>query len=316
MAAKDEKIYFAAASRRLFSVKRKLERVSLSLSEILAGEMPVLPDIDHCDGLLVRSLPVDRHPEIARLYPNLVTGAARRYQRRYIPMQTGFGEYFSHFSAKTRNTLRRKSRRFADATGGQLKVLEYRTPSEVEEFLRLALPLSDRTYQQRLFHGGLRGDAASRAKMAALAEQGNVRAFLLFSKDAVAAYLYLPVSGSTLSYAHLGYEPDLAFLSPGTVLQLAALERLFAEDRFVYFDFTEGDGAHKQLFATHGVACETFVMLHPTLRNRAVLAAHAGFGKAVALGKAVMARRGTQSGVSKRADIADPAAISRKGLSA
>ena len=69
-----------------------------------------------------------------------------------------------------------------------------------------------------------------------------MRAFLLFLAGEPVAYLYLPVSGRTLIYAYLGYDAEHAHLSPGTVLQMAALENLFAEKRFAYFDFTEGEG--------------------------------------------------------------------------
>lgn len=288
MPFREERIYFTIASRRLLAVRRNLEQVSFSLDQILSEQVPALPRIDGCDGLKVRSLPAIRHQDLRASYPDMLIGARQRYHRRYIRMEGGFDSYFAHFSGKTRNTFRRKTRRFAEESGGQLDLREYRTPAELDEFLRLALPLSDRTYQQRLFRRGLRGDPESRAAITALAEQDRVRAFLLFSHGEPAAFLYLPVSGSTLVYAHLGYDPDLAAISPGTVLQLAALERLFAEDRFALFDFTEGDGAHKQLFGTEGVDCETFVMLHPTLKNRALLATHGGFGKAVSTGKALL----------------------------
>ena len=66
-----------------------------------------------------------------------------------------------------------------------------------------------------------------------------------------------------------------------TVLQMAALESLFAEGRYQYFDFTESEGAHKALFGTDSVDCASFLMLRPTWANRAVIASLGGFDGAV-----------------------------------
>ena len=41
-----------------------------------------------------------------------------------------------------------------------------------------------------------------------------------------------------VDYAYLGYDPDYLHLSVGTVLQWLALDSLFAERRFRFFDFT------------------------------------------------------------------------------
>lgn len=82
-------------------------------------------------------------------------------------------------------------------------------------------------------------------------------------------YLSLPVAGDTLVCAHLGYDPDHTRLSPGTELQMDALKKLFAEGRYRWFDFTEGEGAHKAMFGTHSASCRSLMLLRPTLANRA-----------------------------------------------
>ena len=40
-------------------------------------------------------------------------------------------------------------------------------------------------------------------------------------------------------------------MSPGTVLQYLALESIFDEKVNSYFDFGEGEGDHKKMFATN-----------------------------------------------------------------
>jgi CelD/BcsL family acetyltransferase involved in cellulose biosynthesis len=87
-----------------------------------------------------------------------------------------------------------------------------------------------------------------------------------------------------LRYDHVGHDPALNDLSPGTVLQAAAMRDLFG-DRFARFDFTEGAGQHKRLFSTGGVDCVDLLLLRPTLANRATLAALSAFDGAMARAK-------------------------------
>ena len=71
---------------------------------------------------------------------------------------------------------------------------------------------------------------------------------------------------------------------------MEALERLFAERRYAYFDFTEGDGAHKAMFGTHALRCASFALLSPTLANRALITSRRAFDASVAGAKALAAR--------------------------
>jgi hypothetical protein len=61
-----------------------------------------------------------------------------------------------------------------------------------------------------------------------------------------------------------------------------ALESLFEERRFLYFDFTEGENEHKRLFGTNHSTCANIAFMTPTLRNQALTLAHYYFGLAVA----------------------------------
>ena len=208
-------------------------------------------------------------------------GGREDYERHYIDMTGSNDDYLARFSGKTRSTLRRKRRKMESESGGSLDLRLYSRPEEMDEFVHHAVPLSRITYQARLLDAGLPESEIARAEMRELAWQDRVRAFLLFLNGEPVAYLYLPVIGETLVYAYLGYDPAHANLSPGTVLQMAALESLFAEQRYRYFDFTEGEGAHKRLFGTRSAPCASFLLLRPTLANRALLSSLKAFDAAV-----------------------------------
>lgn len=283
-------IDFTIGSRRLLSVPRRLATWSFGLEDVLAGNLPPAPPPGR-DGVRVLSVPTGGLAAATARYPGFLAGGRQDYRRHYIDMGIAFDAYLAQFSAKTRSTLRRKVRRLADESGG-FAVTEHRTPGEVDAFLAAALPLSARTYQARLLGAGLPDDHTSRQALLEAAEAGRMRAFLLHARGRAIAYLLLPVTGQTLVYAHLGYDPAFARLSPGTVLQMEALERLFAEARFRWFDFTEGEGAHKALFGTHAAPCSSLVLLEPSLANRALLGARTAFDTGVAGAKAMAERSG------------------------
>jgi len=275
-------VRYVVGSRRLFEVPRALRLVSFTLEQLIAGEMPDFSrESDPDDGLRILSAPQRRIGDILGRFPRHVMGGLQSYRRHYITMDGDFASYMNGFSGKTRSTMKRKQRRLAELSGGALDVAEYRTSDEIAEFLHVAIPLSRLTYQSRLLGSGLPEDAASRRAMLERAAADNARAFIMRVEGRAVAYLYLPVQGATLIYDHLGYDPAFAQYSPGTVLQLAALERLFLERRYRYFDFTEGEGAHKEMFGTDAQDACSFFLLRPTVKNLLLMKSLDAFDRTV-----------------------------------
>ncbi len=281
---------FQIGARTLFVVDRRLIHLPCSLKAVMAGEMPALPPLGNADGYAFTSLP-ETLTGRSRGY-GLLVHVRQTYTRYFADFADGFESYMAHFSAKSRATLRRKLKRFAEASGGVIDIRSYRTPAEIADFAEIAGPLSRRSYQHRLLDAGLPAGESAQREMAELAAADRVRAFLLFRQARAIAYLYLPIADETLIYAYLGYDPDEADLSPGTVLQLEAIRLLAAEGRYGRIDFTEGGGQHKRLFATGGVACADVLLLRPTLGNRLLIGALGGFDGLVATAKRLSAARG------------------------
>lgn len=168
----------------------------------------------------------------------------------------------------------------------------YRRAEEMAEFFAIARQLSAVSYQERLLSAGLSADAL--AEMLSLAAKDAVRGFLLFINGRPAAYLYVPARGDVLIYSCLGYHPDFADLSPGSVLQYEAFRLLLAEQRFAWFDFTEGGGQHKQSFATGSLASVDLLLLRPTMANRLRLGALGSFDSVVAFARSMLGQAGVR----------------------
>jgi CelD/BcsL family acetyltransferase involved in cellulose biosynthesis len=282
---------FRVGTRTLARIRRRLVRVPVSLEAGLAGEPPRLPALpDDADGYVVTALPAQVQDSLAR-HTGLRPFVRQRYRRSYASLEGGFDSYLGRFSSKSRSTLKRKLRKLTEASGGSLDVRSYSTPDEAEVFYRLARDLSAKTYQERLLAYGLPEGEAALAEMREQAAQGAMRGWLLFLHGKPISYLYAPAEGGTLLYAYLGYDPDFADLSPGTVLQLEAMRMLMEEGRFALFDFTGGEGRHKQQFETGGIECVDLLLLRPTLANLAAGHALNGFDAAVALAKRMVRAR-------------------------
>ncbi len=206
----------------------------------------------------------------------------------------GFDAWFEGLSSNTRQQLRRKARKIAAESGGDLDVRAFRTPDELDAFHDVARRISLRTYQERLLGSGLPDTPEFLQMMLAQAAADRIRAWLLYVGGEPAAYLYCPIVGTNVIYAHVGHDPAFNDLSPGQVLQLEAMRDLFDEGRYARFDFTEGEGQHKRTLSTGGVPCVDLLLLRPSLANRLTTVALGGFNKTVAVGKSAVQAAGLE----------------------
>jgi CelD/BcsL family acetyltransferase involved in cellulose biosynthesis len=292
----DVALPFVIGARTLWRIRRRLVRVPLTLSDALSGRAPALPALGgDADGYQITSLPAAGLEPLLARHPRLRGFVRQRYRRSYAVLDQGFDAYLAGFSAKSRSTLRRKARKLAERSGGALDLRCYRAPEQMEEFHRHARAVSVLTYQERLLDAGLPQGEGALAAMRALAGRDSMRGWVLFLDSEPISYLYAPAEGDTLVYAHLGYDPAFADLSPGTVLQFEAMRALMEEGRFRLFDFTEGEGQHKRLFGTGAVECVDLLLLRPTLANRLTGAALNGFDASVRLAKEAARRLGAEN---------------------
>lgn len=227
-------------------------------------------------GAVVKSHPIRASLPRITILDEHVRYVRQEYERCCVDFGGTFAEYLQTFSSKTRSTLTRKVRKFADSSGGRTDWREYRSPEEMSEFYRMARELSRKTYQEKLLDAGLPEGEDFEREMRTLAEQKSVRGYLLFHGGAPVAYLYSPIVDGVVRYQFLGFDPAVREHSPGTVLQYHALERLFAEKGLRMFDFLEGEGQHKKLFATRTTRCADLYYYRRGLKNQTLVGLHAG----------------------------------------
>lgn len=284
---------FQIGARTLASIQRQLVRVPMSLDDVLAHRLPLLPSLDRdAHGYQITSLPEDRLEAMTLAGGGMIAFVRQRYTRYHADLTIGIDAYLETMSANTRSGLKRKAKKVAGVSGGTLDVRRFRTPDEMTAFHDIARRVSLRTYQEKLLDAGLPDDAAFLRRMYGMAAADSVRGWLLYVAGEPAAYLYCPIVAGTVLYEYVGHDPAFNDLSPGGVLQMEAMRDLYGEGGLKQFDFTEGEGQHKRQFATGGVACLDMLLLRASLANRLTTVALGTFDRGTALGKRATERLG------------------------
>jgi hypothetical protein len=196
------------------------------------------------DGTISRTLDFDR---------NAIRYVPHRGRRYFIELLPGeFDDYFAKFSAKTRNTLKRKIRHFAERPGGTVDFRIYSSPDEMIEFRRQALTVSSVSYQRKIGFG-LPETAEFSTNLMEQAANGRVCGFLLMKHNRPVAYVYCRIDQDIMVYSYCGYDPEFAQFSPGTVLLFLIIRWSFQQKKFKMFDLGNDGWGYKTMFATGAV---------------------------------------------------------------
>lgn len=312
----DVPLQFGLADWSYLTVRRRLEVAELPLSfdagadALPAPPGPALPP--GSQGFLLRRARLGGAPsEPVAVGGGFVRYVLRQYRHCYIDLSRSFEEYQAKFSSRTRATLRRKVRRFAEQAGGGMAWRRYAAPHEMEAFFEQARAVSEKTYQERLLDAGLPAHGGFVEELRDMAARDAVRGYLLFAGETPVAYLYCPARGGTLVYARLGYDPAYARLSAGTVLLWLSLEDLFRERRFAVFDFMTGDSEQKDLFATDALLRADVLFLRDTLFHRGLVELHRRAEALSRAGGGLLARHGLKARVKRLLGAVRPGAGAR-----
>jgi CelD/BcsL family acetyltransferase involved in cellulose biosynthesis len=126
-----------------------------------------------------------------------------------------------------------------------------------------------------MLNAGLPNSEEFRSHALNLAEQDRIRGYLLHVQNQPVAFAYCESADDvTLYYSTIGYHPQYANLSPGTVLLYCLLKELFKEQRFRWLDFGPGAAQYKSIFATSSQLCGDVYLLRNNPKNLAIVLAH------------------------------------------
>jgi CelD/BcsL family acetyltransferase involved in cellulose biosynthesis len=239
----------------------------------LVDEGAVRDELARGEIAMIYSHPVPAPLRRAASVEGLIRYVPRQYPRFHARLTGSFEGYLGKFSSKSRETLRRKLRRFYARVDSAEPLREFRTAPELEAFHPLGRAVSSLTYQERFAQQGLPETPEY------LRRWPDARAFLLLHGERPVAYLFVPIQDRVAFYQYVGYDPEYADHSPGTVLMYLALQRLFEDPAVEVFDFTEGGGAQKEFFATGSTLCADLYYFRPTAKARLTVAGHSAWSR-------------------------------------
>src|SRR5262245_31881912 len=90
------------------------------------------------DFVALNDLKIEQTLPRIRSHPDGLLYALNQVPNYYIDLGGTFENYLGSLSSKTRSTLKRKARKFAELGGGRLDVRVYQCPEEMGEYHRLA----------------------------------------------------------------------------------------------------------------------------------------------------------------------------------
>lgn len=244
---------------------------------VLTGseELPEWPTLDMLPpshvpsdvvGYQLRRTFVTRFPRgVSRQGPWLCYSPRQEYLY-FVNLQGSFDGYMKLRSPKSRQNLKRSVKRFLEQNPEALKI--YTHPQSMEEFHREAVAISGKTYQTLLLKSGLPDSPEFLRAMRDKALQGEARGYLLRAQGKPIAFAWCTAKGDAMSYQVIGYLPEHADLSPGTVLLYLILQDLFSLQKYRMLDFGPGSAFYKEAFATDKLEFADSYLLRPTLENR------------------------------------------------
>src|ERR1044072_6778211 len=133
--AKPMPLKFEIGARTLMAVQRSLARAPLRLDEAREGRLPQLPPLEReAHGYSVTSLPEDRQAAMVYASGGMLPFVRQRYTRYFIDFAVGFDGWFEGLSSNARQSLRRKAKKIAAESGGDLDVRRFTTPDQLDAF--------------------------------------------------------------------------------------------------------------------------------------------------------------------------------------
>ena len=273
---------FQLSDWTLFSVACQMQVRAVKLTDNTPAAQRLTPPTDSLSsdsqGFFIHALRIATKQPMVSTCGDYLCYTQLQYPHCFIDLNLSFDDYQKKFSSKTRSTINRKVRRYAEHCGGSIPWREYKAPSHMHEFFQHARAVSVKTYQEKLLDSGIPDSEEFLLEMESLAQKNSVRAYILFDDQRPVAYLYCPAEHDVLAYAYLGYDPDYLKMSVGTVLQWLAVEQLYKESCFKFFDFTEGQSEHKRLFATHEIQCANVIFMKKSIQSQALIYSHVLMG--------------------------------------
>ena len=180
-------------------------------------------------------------------------------------------DFFKALTKDTRESIRRKIRRFEKKYQNQFNILHYHRQDEIKSFSKDVEELSQKTYQHAL-NAGFVNNSLTNSILNTDARYNRLFISVFNIHNKPCAYQWGTILNHTYYLEKLGYDPQWAKYSIGTILFIKVLELLCVNKSLRYVDFWFGDAQYKKSYAneTWQEAATTYIFaprFYPLLIN-------------------------------------------------
>jgi hypothetical protein len=207
----------------------------------------------------------------------LVLYLQKPYAHHFAWLPNSFDAYLTQLGTRSRKSIQYSRNLLKRECEGNVTAKCFNAVETVEEFVDDAMGISKKTYQWQLLGLGLRNRENLKDSFRFMAERGWLRCYILYCKNAPVAFMVGYQYANCFFYIDVGYDPDWAKFSVGSVLQLEVMEDLYRRDNTpTLFDFSTGYGPHKSRFGKEFREEVNMLLLPNTLGNRMLAVAFRG----------------------------------------
>jgi CelD/BcsL family acetyltransferase involved in cellulose biosynthesis len=260
----------------------------------MLGRTMNLPDSDDAYDLLFRDL-AQPHSEYGAVFledvpldsylweylkrSKLVRSSFLTYEpeppspRLLLRLDGTFDQYMGKFSGKHRKNLNREVKKLREGALGEMRLVRFESPEDAPAFLEQAFEVSRRTYQWNQYQRGLSATDLITARVKFAAARGWHRSYILYCGGRACAFvLGFQYRGRFLLH-EIGFDPDLAKYSVGTVSLLLTVEDLFKNNPPSVLDF-ESYGKYKEALSTESYLQSKMFLFRRSAYNHVLRVGH------------------------------------------
>jgi hypothetical protein len=216
-----------------------------------------------------------------------------------IDLPSSYAYYLQQLSRKTRENIRRHAREI-ESRLGHWGVRKFAAAPQIYEMVRLVEVIATKTYHYRLLGQDLTTSNEQFIRNLTIhAQQGWLRGYVLVGNDRPVAYTIGYLVNGRFQGELIGYDPEFAHASPGTLLLTQIVEDLINTGTANLYDFGAGDASYKREFGNRSYEEGTLLVCRRTLYARCAATAERLFAHASRLGARVLEQTNLKAPLKK-----------------
>jgi hypothetical protein len=168
---------------------------------------------------------------------------------RSMTLPRSVEDFYQGLSKKVRKNQKWQAKRLIQEHAGNVRIRCFREHGELELMIREVEEVARKTYHRALGVGFV-ASPDMRARLHLQAQDGSLRAYLLYVVDRPWAFWMGTLYHGTFHSNFMGYDPDCARYSPGMFLIMKVIEGFCdpnACDKVKEIDFGLGDAQYKEV---------------------------------------------------------------------